>query len=611
MVIETLLTTAVDVATTKAIEKTSSSLINKLSVKFAKDKYENIKIKLNIGLPSYLTANYAKCQTIKTLLNRNNPVQLEDCFVAPKFLINKKTCSSEQLLNQINEDSKKVIITGLAGSGKTIFLKYAFKKLVTTGQSYYPFFYELRLLNRRTVKPGMLLDAIYESISTYCPEFTRTQLEYGLKSGAFYFLLDGFDEISQEIREQISEEILIISRKHSKCAVLVSSRPADEFVAWEGFVEASLLPFDLDQSTDYIRKLDFDNERKQDFISDLQAGLFEKNRDFLSNPLLAAMMLLTYDSYGEIPEKRHIFYSKCFDVLAREHDSSKGRYKRELFSKLTMDQLERAFMFFCSITYVEREFSFTSDQMRKFVTEATAACGIVADIDDVIKDFRESISIIELDGLVYEFAHRSFQEYFYAKFVITDRKLKLDSKINWLISGFSSDDAVEMIADMDRIYFEDEYLLPKVKKLNTKLEKIDPIKKPSSVLSLFFSRIHTDSLSEADRQNNAKSIYYTHLNPANMFLFHAAYKMFKIEMLSEFEQTDEEEQEKFVMILEEKYGGEIKIHHQNNEKLREVGVHNFADRLKCVINKFTLHLEDLQKKRKIGLGAMIKKNYSN
>ncbi|MCX8955719.1 hypothetical protein OU790_20075, partial [Ruegeria sp. NA] len=69
-----------------------------------------------------------------------------------------------------------------------------------------------------------------------------------------------------------------------------------------------------------------------DFLADLEGGVFEKNKDFLSNPLLSAMMLLTYDSFGEIPEKRDIFYAKCFDVLARVHDASKGRYKRQLFS---------------------------------------------------------------------------------------------------------------------------------------------------------------------------------------------------------------------------------------------------------------------------------------
>lgn len=164
----------------------------------------------------------------------------------------------------------------------------------------------------------MLVSQIYESIQECCESFTKAQFDYGLKSGAFYLLLDGYDELNQDIREQVSEDINALARNSSKCAIVVTSRPSDEFVSWEGFSEAKLLPFDLEKVVEYIKKLKFDEEKKSDFLADLETGIFESNKDFLSNPLLSAMMLLTYDSFGEIPEKRHIFYAKCFDVLARE-----------------------------------------------------------------------------------------------------------------------------------------------------------------------------------------------------------------------------------------------------------------------------------------------------
>ena len=68
-----------------AIDKSASNLVDRLSLQFAKDKYDVLRMILSKGLPSYLEANYAKCQTLKTLLNRNDPVALEDCFVAPDF----------------------------------------------------------------------------------------------------------------------------------------------------------------------------------------------------------------------------------------------------------------------------------------------------------------------------------------------------------------------------------------------------------------------------------------------------------------------------------------------------------------------------------------------
>lgn len=309
---------ALGAGASKAIEKSTAGLIEKISFKFVKDRFDEIKLLLDKGLPKYLEANYAKCETLKTLLNRNDPVSLEDCFVAPDFKLKGKTVPSSKFLDSINRGGSNIVITGLAGSGKSVFLKFTFREVIKRGHTYYPVFVELRSLNRVGKRKGMLVSQIYESIQECCESFTKAQFDYGLKSGAFYLLLDGYDELNQDIREQVSEDINALARNSSKCAIVVTSRPSDEFVSWEGFSEAKLLPFDLEKVVEYIKKLKFDEEKKSDFLADLETGIFESNKDFLSNPLLSAMMLLTYDSFGEIPEKRHIFYAKCFDVLARE-----------------------------------------------------------------------------------------------------------------------------------------------------------------------------------------------------------------------------------------------------------------------------------------------------
>ena len=609
---------ALGAGTTKAIEKSTAGLVDRISLKFAKDKYDALRMVLDKGLPSYLEANYAKCETLKTLLNRNDPVALEDCFVSPDFKTRGENISSDEFLEQVNQSGGKVVITGLAGSGKSVFLKYSFRSVIEKGYSYYPVFFELRSLNRLTKKKGLLLSEIFASIHECCDSFTRAQFNHGLKSGAFYFLLDGFDELNQEIRGQISEEITALARNHNKCALLVTSRPSDEFVSWEGFTEAKLLPFDLEKAVEYISKLSFDKDKKGDFLADLEGGLFEKNKDFLSNPLLSAMMLLTYDSFGEIPEKRHIFYAKCFDVLAREHDASKGRYKRELFSDLAMDQIEKAFMFFCAVSYVERIFSFNEEQMEKFVNEAVAACGFEADTAEVIKDFRESISIMERVGLIYEFAHRSFQEYFYAKFVVADRRLTLEQKIGWLTDSFRSEDTIDMIADMDRTYFEDEFLLPNIKKLDQKLATIDPDSNPAGILSKFYSRMHASTrVGDGDEQHK-RIVFYTHADGranfgrANFSLRQAHWKYYDEypRLLEEGVPERKMEGDEVVALLDGKFGGEIKIHHTNNSKLIEVEANVFARRIKNAVSCLYEHLKKKQEKRKHGLGALIRSNYS-
>ncbi len=226
----TAVTFAAAAGAAKAIEKSTAGLIDKISQKF-KDKYDEIKLLLDKGLPKYLEANFAKCEKLKTLLNRNDPVPIEECFVAPDFEIQGRTETSETFLDSISQEATNIITTGLAGSGKSVFLKFAFRQVIERGHTYYPIFFELRSLNRVENNKGLLLSKIYESIQECCETFTRAQLDFGLKLGAFYLLLDGFDELNQDLRGQISEEINALARNFNKCAIVVTSRTSDEFVS--------------------------------------------------------------------------------------------------------------------------------------------------------------------------------------------------------------------------------------------------------------------------------------------------------------------------------------------------------------------------------------------
>lgn len=608
--VEPIAEAALSTVTIKALERTTATLIDTIPFKSARAKYEAIKLVLKKGLPDYLAANYAKCETLKTLLNRNDPIALADCFVAPDFALQDQLLSSGQFLSRVKECCDKVVITGLAGCGKSVFLKYSFRQVIQQGYSCYPVFFELRTLNNQRVTDDFLISAIFRSIHSCCDSFTRSQFNHGLARGAFYFLLDGFDELKQDIREQVSSEINGLARNHHKCAVVVTSRPSNEFVSWEGFSEARLQPFDLEKAVDYISKLRFDEDRKSDFLDALQGGLFESNKDFLSNPLLCAMMLLTYDSFGEIPEKRHTFYSKCFDVLVREHDASKGRYVRELFSSLATDELENVFMMFCALSYAENQFSFSEEQMRNYVDGAVSACGIDADIKSVIRDFRESISIMELVGLRYEFTHRSFQEYFYAKFVVTDRKLTLQSKIDRVMTKMLSDDTIEMIADMDAAYFEDDFLLPNIKALDKKFTKINPDVNPASVLGKFFSLVHVVAPRDSREERNAVATAWRHANLENYYFFRQAYEKYRESAPSQAEENSQEKHEKETRIFRDEFGGELKIHHTNNARLVKIGANRFARSIKRGISLLRQELEARQAKRNRGLGALIRKEYA-
>ena len=505
---------------------------------FVSEKFKNGQMIINKGLPTYLEANYAKCETLRTLLRRDAPVLLDDVYVEPKFSIESDEVTSDDLLRRNSLDGCPLLVTGTAGSGKSVFLKWCFRQSIVKGHTYYPVFFELRSMGNDA--SSNLLDSIYQSISDYAEGFTKAQFNFGLRKGLFYLMIDALDEAPIEVRESIEKDIIEITRKHPKCPLILTSRPSNDLKSWEGFTEAHLLPFDRTGCIDYIRKIDFDESRKSDFLTALTADFFVKHSEFLSNALLAAMMLLTFDEFGEIPERRHIFYQKCFDVLIREHDQSKGRYRRKLVSGLDHSQVETLFQSFCALSYLEGKYNFTSKTLIEYLEDALEFCGLQADIDAVAEDFCNSVSIIQQDGDHYEFVHRSFQEYFYAKFCLSDRSYTLVDKALEVASRIDSKGMLDMIADMNSSYFHTELIMPIVDAILKKTSGTSPTDKPDMVLKLFCDSVGYSPADEVPGlytfflSTSAGNVAYKQLNSYVLFYInnnlHKHYQEFKAQI---------------------------------------------------------------------------------
>lgn len=103
--------------------------------------------------------------------------------------------------------------------------------------------------------------------------------------------------------------------------------------------------------------------------------------------------------------------------------------------------------------------------------------------NDIRYDFVHSVSLLLQDGNFFEFIHRSFQEYFFAKFIVNDRKLELENKLDNIDGLFSLAKAnlIALIDDMDHDYFETDYVLKKLTILNEYFESIDAENEPEKI----------------------------------------------------------------------------------------------------------------------------------
>lgn len=370
-------------------------------------------VALQIGFEEYLNTSYNKCRYFKTILNPQQPQLVLDRYVNVTLTCGRESVRDDDLLNSI-QSRQRIVVTGLAGSGKSMFIKYITVRSFEYAPGYVPLFVELRHINALT-EPN-LLTFIRSSCTSKLASITETQFDLSLHSGALMLILDGFDELNVELRENIERQILDIQKDFPKAMVVVSSRPDERFNSWSSYFVYKVDKLSKSQVEKLIQSLDYDNGVRRRFLREVKSSLYESHESFLSSPLLASIMLLTYEEFAEIPQKMHAFYGQAFDTLLQKHDAQKEQYQRKTYTGLSREDFRRLFAAFCAMTYLEQRYSFTDDQLLEAANNATKYIRqTTPDFDSkvtgkkFIQDLFESVCMIQRDGTEISFVHRSFR----------------------------------------------------------------------------------------------------------------------------------------------------------------------------------------------------------
>jgi hypothetical protein len=191
-------------------------------------------------------------------------------------------------------------------------------------------------------------------------------------------------------------------------------------------------------------------------------------------------MLLTYEEFADIPNKMHVFYSQAFDTLFQKHDAGKEQYQRKTYIGLARDDFKACLAAFSAMTYLQGQVSFddkslttTAGAAVDYLKQRTGKIHSKLTGEQFIADLRESVCLLQQDGLNTAFVHRSFQEYFSSLFATTIHA----SKVKPILDQFShrfSDSVLTMALDMDRDTVEQEWILPTLKHLASLLKLGDP-----------------------------------------------------------------------------------------------------------------------------------------
>ena len=431
-----------------------------------KDIKDEVNHFFNNGLSEYLDSQYRKLNFTKTFLHRQDNTPFYDLFF-PIDLAHKNDTIAVQNLEDVFQKSNCITIVGRAGSGKSMLMKHFFLSSVNNGYRI-PIYIELRRLSEKKVSIfDFLLQYVIENeLAPNKGIFKRL-----LKQGIFLFLLDGYDEMYSENKQRIISDIEKFIDTYNLNRFLITSRPGANVEMLPRFINTNIKKLSNQQIKDFIKQQVQLWDKEKDFSDKIIGNIFSSDNsdymDFVKNPLLLSMYILSFENNPEIPKKKHRFYANVFNTLCIRHDSvSKHGWVHEKKSGLSYDEIEQILKTFSFLSYFNGNSEFELDQLKELLNKIKEKQpSLNFETNKLIEDLEVALSLLIRDGLKYRFPHRSLQEYFTAAF-IKEKPVSLKEEIyknkfpNRPTFIFdNSSNFWSLCEEMDKIYFQRFFLI--------------------------------------------------------------------------------------------------------------------------------------------------------
>lgn len=415
--------------------------------------------KVKTDLAPHLESTFNKCIRIKTLINPATQSDFLSIYSTQRFSFDGKNLDHYDLIEHFKRSSRHAIVTGTGGAGKSMFMRYLWLSLFVESEGKIPIFVELRSLNK--ISQADISPYLFHTLTRGRSKLSLDSFRKGLERGEFYVILDGYDELNDSIRSKVQEAIIELTEDYPSTNVIVSSRPDQQFASWQNFDVIEVAPLRREDTIELVEKIDFDDTIKARFIDKIKIDQFyNANESFLSNPLLASMMLLAFSQNYDIPDKMHQFYELAFEALYKRHDSYKPRgFKRQFMSTKDEDEFRRVFSYFCLLTFYEQKFEFNQSALDGFISSAIDLNQSKFSSSSYVADLCDAVCILIKDGSQFAFPHRSFQEYF-AAYCLSFVTKKNFCNILLELCKRPTEQAIPMIRDMNPELLRDEFVVP-------------------------------------------------------------------------------------------------------------------------------------------------------
>lgn len=414
-----------DAAGKKGIEKTIDLLV---------EKFINPKLDKLINAPhdifilgdlfnEYLKKKYDNDKYINTIVFQNESKTIDELYIPLTIIQNGKRNKSMILnkeMNNIFEEPIKFLIIDTAGTGKSTLVKFLSNLCIEKNWGI-PFVIELRKLE----KNQSLESYIICDIQLNNQNIKDVDVLDVIRRGNFIFFLDGYDEILEENKKNVTKSIREFVTYANNNSFILTSREDDGLSEFGNFTKQHIKELSKNEAFELIKKYDNYGNTSDSLISEIdKSENYEALKEFLGNPLMVSLLYLTYRHKTVLQYKKNIFYRQVYDALFDRHDTTKGiGVIHEKKSKLDSEDFRKILCGMGFISIKDGKIEYTKDQIINLINNSKEIFpNITFNSDDFFQDILHAVPLFKKDGVNYKWTHKSFAEYFAAVFICQERK---------------------------------------------------------------------------------------------------------------------------------------------------------------------------------------------
>lgn len=467
------------VAYESGAKKLGDTVVNRaldFVVKNVTKQFRRGTIRIGTAFSRYLDNAFNRINQVKTLATGNDPRNIiGDNELYVKIGVEyKKTEIDTTYVENLTNISNHILILGTGGVGKSMLSRYLFLRTALDGGCI-PVYVELRKISQQSAGNLSVITLVKDCMKQFDVDLPEEEFIYSLRLGKYLFLLDGFDEVREELALEAAEKIQEFCAKYPSNKCIMTSRQTLNYTPMETFVPMNSLPLRKEQAIELASKIWAKDEKTAEFCKQLDEELFAKHQSFAQNPLLLSMMFLTFMRNLSIPDHLADFYKKAYEALYSQHDNhDKGVYRRDFqCASLDEGQFRLLFARFCFQTYYHEQYEFEQKNILKWIKDSADFLGYEIAEEDYLADLKKAVCMMVEDGNIYKFSHRSFQAYFaaiYTSEILTDKQQKRLFQDVLGRRGFDYEDCYDLLHQIEPDRFTKNALEDGLRELQRKAD---------------------------------------------------------------------------------------------------------------------------------------------